>query len=546
MPTINFRGKHYVENHHLIVPYSELKPVPENGLSPIPSLNDNVIVHGDNLRALKALLPVYEGRVKCIYIDPPYNTGNEGWQYNDAVNSPFHREWLGQVVGIDDMERHDKWLCMMMPRLKLLRQMLREDGVIFISIDDNEVHHLRLLMDEVFGADNFVANIAWEKRYTRSNNAKLFYSLKDYILVYRRSSELTNLRDPRNDKSDGIYKNPDNDDRGLWTSASYVNPATKEKRPNLVYPIINPFTNTPVEHPTHAWKYEPSEHERHVRENRLWWGKDGNAKYPRLKVFLSESDGGLVPVDFWDYESSGTTDDAGFELKKIFGEMVFDTPKPTKLIKRILKLVTSPTNNDIILDSFAGSGTTAHAVLDLNKEDGGNRKFVLIEMEEYANSLTAERVRRVIAGVPDAKNKRLREGLGGTFSYFELGKPFDIEALFAENNDELPDYINFARLIFYWATGAEFDEARVDRTINYIGESPEHHVFLYYAQDWDYLMNTGLTLDMLKTLPFGGTKKRLVYAPSCFVDDHYLRQYGVEFLRLPYEIYKYKGRRDAN
>jgi adenine-specific DNA-methyltransferase len=232
------------------------------------------------------------------------------------------------------------------------------------------------------------------------------------------------------------------------------------------------------------------------------------------------------------------------ELKEILGKQVFNYPKPAGLIKELLRQTTS--TNDIILDSFAGSGTTAQAVLDLNKEDGGNRRFVLIEMEDYADSLTAERVRRVIKGIPTIKNPTLQEGLGGTFSYFQLGKPFDAQAMFAQINGDLPSYENLARYVFYTATGAEFDESHIQRDMHYIGESQHYHVFLYYAPEWDYLMNTGFTLDMLRKLPFGRDKERLVYAPSGYVDDEYLRGANVRFLRLPYEIYRYQGRKHAN
>ena len=391
MPWLQFKGRVFVENHHLSVPYHELRAIRSKGLSERASLHDNLIVHGDNLAALKALLPTYHGKVKCVYIDPPYNTGNEGWAYNDNVNSPMMRHWFGKVVDREDLTRHDKWCCMMYPRLQLLRELMRDDGVIFVSCDNNESAHLRLLMDEIFGENNFLADIAWEKRYTRSNNAKLFYSLKDTILVYRRHETLTLLREPRTRKSDRGYKNPDNDHRGPYITSSYVNPATREERPNLVYPIRNPVTGQLVEHASHAWKYSKDTHDAHVKAHLLWWGRKGQAKYPRLKVF--QNDEGLVPIDLWNYKDSGTTDDAGNIIKQIFGSAVFDTPKPIQLLTRMLRLATPANDKDsIILDSFAGSGTTAHAVLALNEKDGGNRRFVLIECEEYADSITAERV----------------------------------------------------------------------------------------------------------------------------------------------------------
>lgn len=409
--------------------WGTLIPVPGEGVN--EDTTRNVFIEADNLDALKLLQKAYVGRVKLIYIDPPYNTGND-FVYRDDFREA-QEDYLrrtgqiseqGQFLSTNtkaDGRFHSNWLNMIYPRLRLARTLLREDGLIFVSIDDNEVHNLRAVMDEVFGPENFIANIAWEKRYTRSNNARLFYSLKDSIIVYRSSATVGLLREARTEKSDAIYKNPDEDERGEWTSSSYVNPATKAQRPNLVYPITNPNTGEVVEHPTHAWKYEPAEHERHVREKRLWWAKDGRAKYPRLKVFLSESDGGLVPIDLWDYQSSGTTDDGGAEVKELFSEAVFDNPKPTKLLKRIMKLVTSSEDQDIVLDFFAGSASTAHAIMSLNSEDGGNRQFVLVQVPEETpatsparklgfktiSSVASERIRRAGKKIQTAVDGRL-------------------------------------------------------------------------------------------------------------------------------------------
>ena len=450
MPTLDFKGKQHIYAHHLTVPYRPLVPDPKRSLK-AKGADGNLIIHGDNLEALKALIPRYAGRVKCVYIDPPYNTGHEGWSYNDKVNSPLMQEWLKRNGQVDreDMERHDKWLCMMWPRLQLLKELLADDGTIFISIDDNELHHLRMTMDEIFGEENFVACISWEKRYTRSNNAKMFTSVVDHLIVYRRTPTLDFMREPRNDKSDAIYDNPDDDPRGAWTSVSYVNPATRDQRPNLVYEITNPFTGENVSHPTNAWKFEYSEHARHVSEDRLWWGKEGKLKYPRLKKFLSEVSEGLVPVDLWKHDDTGTTDEGSKQLEDILGRGEFENPKPTRLVERIVRLACG--RNDIVLDSFAGSGTTAHAVLALNREDGGNRKFVLIECEDYADTVTAERVRRVIRGVRKARDPALRTGLGGSFSWCTLGPPVSIEAML--NGEALPSWPALAAWLLHTASG---------------------------------------------------------------------------------------------
>jgi adenine-specific DNA-methyltransferase len=389
-----------------------LRPCPEDGVN--FDTTENLIIEGDNLEVLKLLQKSYLGKVKMIYVDPPYNTGND-FIYPDDYSESL-RTYLEYTRQVDaqgkkfstnteaDGRFHSKWLNMMYPRLYLARNLLREDGLIFLTIDDGEVSNLRLLMNEIFGEENFLAAIAWEKRYTRSNNARLFYSLKDTIVVYRTSEAVSLLREARTAKAKEIYSNPDNDRRGPWTSSSYVNPARKEDRPNLVYPIRKPLSSEIVEHPTHAWKYEPKEHQRHVREELLWWGRNGDAKYPCLKNFLSEMTEGLVPVDIWDYQSTGTTDEGGLEVKELFGEAVFDNPKPSRLVQRMLDLTTTSDESAIVMDFFAGSGSTGHAVLNANSADAGNRRFVLVQLpeptgrEDYPTiaDVCKERVRRVI------------------------------------------------------------------------------------------------------------------------------------------------------
>ena len=419
---------------------------------------------------------------------PTVQHGQRGLGLNDNVNSPVIREWLGKAVGKEDetLDWHERWLCIMYPRLVLLRQFLREDGIIFVNLDDTESAFCRLLLDELFGIANRLAIVAWEKRYTRSNNAKMFYSVKDTLLVYRKTEAVSFLREARTEKPNSIYKNPDDDPRGAWTSASYVNPATKELRHNLVYPILNPFTGKEVEHPTHAWKFELDEHRRHVEGKRLWWGKSGTARYPRLKVFPKQENAGLVPVDIWNHEDSGTTDEGGGEVKAIFGSAVFENPKPTKLLHRILQLATGP--GDLVLDSFAGSGTTGHAVLSLNKQDRGNRRFILVEMEpKIARDITAERVRRVAQGYKNAKGESV-DGLGGGFRYCELGEP-----LFDESGKirETVSFADLARHVYFTETGEPLPRERVTKS-PFIGECRSVGIYLLFngilgdksAQGW--------------------------------------------------------------
>ncbi len=377
----------------------------------------NLFVEGDNLEALKLLQESFLGQVKMIYIDPPYNTGNDFVYADDfsqkasdfferSLQSDEHGQKL--VANPEASGRfHSDWLSMMLSRLRMARNLLHDEGLIFISIDDGEVANLRKCCDEVFGESNFVAQIAWEKRYTRSNNAKRFYSLKDTIIVFRKSEQLEEIKEARTEKADANYRNPDGDPRGPWTTSSYVNPATKAARPNLVYAIKNPNTGEMVEHPTHAWKFGQSEHEAHVSDDRLWWGADGSAQYPRLKLFLSEQSKGMVPIDVWDYKSSGTTDEGGAEIKELFGAAVFDTPKPTKLIKRMLGIATKPNSEDIVLDFFAGSASTAAAVMSQNAEDGGNRRVISVQVAELcgAGSVASEHGFETVAEI---SKQRLR------------------------------------------------------------------------------------------------------------------------------------------
>lgn len=539
MPSLHFKGKSYVQNYHLAVKYHQLLPKPKKSLTDDVSLNDNLIVNGDNLLALKALLPIYAGRVKCIYIDPPYNTGNERWAYNDNVNSPMMQEWLGKVVDREDLTRHDKWLCMMMPRLKILRDMLSDDGVIFVSIDDNEVHHIRMLMDEVFGEDTLLSEFVWHSRQNVDSRTLNGVSIDhEYILCYGRSS-YNRIRGKEIDTSK--YKNPDKDSRGPWMSSSLDGLATKEERPNLHYPIINPETGLKYHpSPENGWRFQKSTIAQLLSENRILWPKNPKSK-PRFKRYLNErlSDyTGFSSILDVDFTVQGTR-----ELRGIMEQETIKFPKPVSLVNELIKQ--STTENSIILDSFAGSGTTAHAVLDLNEEDGGNRKFVLIECEDYADKITAERVRRVIKGVPNAKDERLKNGLGGSFSYFELGDAIDIDGMLSGEN--MPPYNELARYVFYTATGEEFDVNKVNEKNSFIGESKNYLVYLFYKPDVEYLKETALNLELAKDLgPFKG-KKRLVFAPVKYLDlneTEFLTKHGIEdieYCQIPFEIFRFMG-----
>ena len=534
MPRLQFKGKVFVENLHLGVPYHELTPVRGKGFSKPVSLHDNLIVHGDNLAALKALLPTYHGKVKCIYIDPPYNTGNEGWAYNDRVNSPMMKDWLGKEVDRDDLTRHDKWCCMMLPRLKLLRELLRDDGAIFVSIDDNEVHRLRCLMDEVFGEENFLTTVIWQKVFSPKNTARHFSEDHDFVLVYARDAEQwkPNLMERPTGATDR-YRNPDGDERGPWSSSDLT---ARNYYSQGTYEVASPSGRTFRPSVGNYFRVSPNNFKALDDDGRIWWGKNGNAM-PRLKRYLSEVKSGVVPQTLWHHADVGHTQAAKKELVSVLNfersEDVFNTVKPTTLIDRVLRIATD--KDSIVLDSFAGSGTTGHAVLALNKEDGGERRFILVECEEYADAITAERVRRVIKGVPSAKDESLREGLGGTFSYFKLGKAMRKESML--DRDKLPSYERLAAYIFFTATGEEFDAAKMRPQRHFIGRSRNYDVFLIYTDDFEQLKDLALTMDVARK--FSRVERpKLVFAPTKYLDREFLHQYGITFQQLPFEIYE--------
>jgi len=404
----------------------------------------HVFIEGENLEVLKLLYRSYFGRVKMIYIDPPYNTGND-FVYPDDYADPL--EHYLRITGQKDAEGnlltsnpetsgryHSAWLSMMYPRLFIARQLLREDGVIFVSIDDNEVHNLRMLMNEVFGEENFVASVVWQKRTSPANDAKWFSSDHDYLLVYAKDREQWRPnRLPRNERQTGYYKNPDGDPRGPWNSATYTCNKSREQRPNLYYPVTNPNTGEEIlPKPTAVWKCSREEHLRHVEEGLLYWGVDGKARMPRLKVFLSDA-GDVVPRSVWLSSDVGHTQEAMEEFRRLVPDIRFDTPKPTRLMDRILRLSTDASAPDIVLDFFAGSGAVAQAVLALNREHGGSRRFVAVQLPEplpepggldsgkrqgTIADIGRERIRRVIA--------RMRQAESGTLDISERETPEDL------------------------------------------------------------------------------------------------------------------------
>lgn len=367
-----------------------LRPSPEDSSS--FETSENVFIEGDNLEVLKVLQKAYIGMVKLIYIDPPYNTGNDFVYPDDFAESiQTYLQYTSQAdaqgrkfsTNTDtDGRFHSKWLSMMYPRLFLARNLLRDDGVIFVTIDDTELAHLKLIMSEIFGDENFVAQIEWQKRYTRSNNTNEFTSVIDHILVYRKSPAFSPNLLPRDEEADARYSNPDDDPRGPWKAIPFLNPLSPEERPNLAYEITNPFTKKVIKPTRKAWRSEKSVFEQLSRDNRIWWGKEGTAEMPNVKRFLSEVKQGITPINFWAHDFADNTDVANREVNELLGDKVFDTPKPTRLIRRMLDVATEPTAGHLVLDFFAGSASTGDAVLRQNAEDGGNRRYILVQLPE--------------------------------------------------------------------------------------------------------------------------------------------------------------------
>lgn len=639
MPILDWLGKDKVVNHHLDVPYHVLEreySFDEKGKHDEDNGSENMIIHGDNLLALKSLLPKYENGIDCIYIDPPYNTGKENWVYNDNVNDPRIVKWLGQVVGAEgeDLSRHDKWLCMMYPRLKLLQRLLSPKGVIFISIDDNEQAVLKMLCNEIFGIDCFVANISWQRTYSPRNDKKGISAETEYILVYGKNPGWNPKKLPRTEKMNSVYKNPDND-YTLWRTSDAFAPSAATHQ-GMVYAIQHPITGEMI-YPYNGacWPLEQSSMYEQISEWAHYEYKDlqddeqraavcgvavdeirkgvkaivlaeslessrekgleiiRRGQWPKFfftkggyggiarKTYLDDSKGKVI-TNFWPFIDVGHTDGAKKELKNIFDEKIFDTPKPSTLIERIIRISTG--DDSIILDSFAGSGTTAHGVLNVNKA-GGNRKFILVELGDYAESTTAERVKRVISGyskdeefvlydeeiteknlskgaeilekakeiAKDAKNsgeyssvkqpkiddghlrvvaikkaKDQEPGIPGNFSYYELGEPLIIDGLLNENVgvDKIREYVYFTETKQQLSLDKE-DEPYL------LGQYTGNAYYFYYRKD----NLTTLDRDFLHTVK---TKAEwyVIYADLCTLSERELEKYHITFKKIPRDISK--------
>lgn len=515
MPVLDWLGKDKVVNHHLDVPFHFLNKKFSVGSS------DNKIIHADNLFALKSLLPSYEGRVKCIYIDPPYNTGNEGWIYNDAVNDPQIKRWLGQVVGKEgeDFTRHDKWLCMMYPRLRLMQKLLSDDGAIFISIDDNEQANLKLICDEIFGANNFIANIAVINNFKGRSDDKFIATAHESFLIYRKENFLTNgvpipeeyIKEYRLEDEHGKYRLQGLRKRGANSR--------REDRPNMFYPFFYDEASgvLSVDELPESIKILPYLSD--GSDGRWRWGKDtarerldeliaqkvrGRDEYDIFqKDYLGERR--VKPKSFW--SGAEFSSEAGtLALKSILGKGIFSTPKPVGIVEYILQQATD--KDSIVLDAFAGSGTTAHAVINLNAQDGGNRKFILIEIMDYAEKITAERVRRV----------------GGEFEFYELGEPlFDADDFINKKipRRQLFDYVYFSE------TGKDYVASAEE---NLLGVDEDTAYYFFDGAELNY--------DLLAKIKTRATAY-VIYADNCTLSEKFLDDKRITFKKIPSDVRRY-------
>ena len=562
MPTLNWIGKDKVVNHHNEVPFRVLEKqytfgdVPDSG---------NMIIHGDNLEALKALLPKYEGRIKCIYIDPPYNTGNEGWVYNDNVNDPHIKKWLGQVVGteVEDLTRHDKWLCMMYPRLVLLQRLLSDDGVIFISIDDNEQASLRFLCDEIFGRDNFVSQLTIESGEVFGTKAahvnKTFVKVKDYVVVYKGRSKDNIIRQPLYDSTRELF---DTHYSKIYINGQVTSLLDYLKRQTRILELFDKFSLKFKKENISLLMSLSEEFKDYIYNeisDKLYADQPYNAEIPAeiLEKYKSgeyfEYDGRIlfktksntIRMLICFADSVMTSDDYiplfgrctlrgdlwkgfHFDMRNIDDEAKVsfkNAKKPVRLIRQLIKWLNC--KDCIVLDSFAGSGTTAHAVLNLNKQDGGNRKFILCEMMDYAETITAERVRRVMSGYGEGSNAV--EGTGGSFDFYELGTTiFDNQTELL--NDEA-DTEQIRQYVWYAETHTAY-KADPNRSNPYLLGT---HNFTDYYFYYEPKEETVLDWNFLQTLK-QRAEQYIIYADRCLLAQEEMQRMNIVFKKIPRDI----------
>lgn len=534
-------------NHHQEVPYRVLEHkygFRDGKPSAVETGSGNLIIHGDNLLALKTLLPKYQGKVNCIYIDPPYNTGNEKWVYNDNVNEPHIKKWLGEVVGTEgeDLSRHDKWLCMIYPRMVLLHKLLSDNGVIFISIDDNEYANLKILCDEIFGQKNFVCSFIWQKK-TGAADARGIATITEYILCYCKNIQLAASIFKNNDAAFDVKRYRYKDEFFAERGAFYYDTLDRGSirySDTLNYPIIAPngdiiYPNGRKEFVNDGWTWKWS-------KEKVEWGlnngfitisespKSKNGWVVKYKIYLNvDNEGNKInkSVPFKNLITDILNADAASLMKRLFSSKVFDYSKPVELISFLLSTI-QLNEGSIILDSFAGSGTTGHAVLNLNK-DGVNRKFILIEMEDYAESVTSERIRRVINGYGEG-NKSVK-GTGGAFDYYELGEPLfgdDGNLNEAIGEDKIREYI------FFSETQQSLPE-RDPMNKYFLGNVFDTAYYFYYTPN----ALTTLNHETLRQIVKQRAEQYIIYADTCTLTEEEMRLLGVIYKKIPRDIKRF-------
>ena len=494
------------------VPYRLLREVPELGAGDPAS--GNMLIQGDNLEALKALLPFYAGQVKCIYIDPPYNTRSAFEHYDDNLE-------------------HAQWLAMIYPRLVILRELLAEDGSIWVSIDDNEGHYLKVTMDEVFGRRNFVANVVWQKKYAPSNDAIWLSNNHDHILIFAKNRTVWRPRKlPRTSKENDAYKNPDDDPRGPWKAGDYTCAKSATERPNLYYRIIQPNTGEEIwPKRTRVWGYGEEVYHEHEKQGLIWWGKTGQNKVPAFKRHLTTvEDDGIVPQTIWPWNEVGHTQDGRKEQLALMGREPFGTPKPEALMRQIIEIGTSP--GEIVLDSFLGSGTTAAVAHKMG------RRYIGIEMGDHAGTHCVPRLRKVIDGEQGGISQAVGWQGGGGFRYFRLGPPvFDQDGLVCPDID----FPTLAAHIWFSEVHAPWSQAGSSGTV--LGIDGGRAIALLYngiLKDRSVAGGNVLTRATLgiirQDLPQDFTGPLLVYGERCILSEATLKREGITFKQTPYDV----------
>ncbi|MBI2779628.1 MAG: site-specific DNA-methyltransferase [Gammaproteobacteria bacterium] len=506
MPILDWLNKGEAVKTARHVPYRLLQGV--KNLSYGDADTENMLIQGDNLEALKALLPLYAGKVKCIYIDPPYNTKSAFEHYDDNLE-------------------HSQWLCMMYPRLELLRELLSEDGSIWVSIDDNEAHYLKVMMDEVFGRRNFIANVVWQKKYAPANDAIWFSDNHDHIHIYAKNKTVWRPNKlSRSEKSNSAYKNPDDDSRGPWKSGDYTCAKSADERPNLYYPIIHPVTGEEIwPKRTRVWAYSKDAYEEHKAKDLLWWGTNGKSKVPAFKRHLSTvADDGVVSQTIWLWGDVGHTQDGRKEQLTLVNSEPFGTPKPEKLIEQIIAIATN--TNELVLDSFLGSGTTAAVAHKMN------RRYIGIEMGEHAETHCQPRLKKVVDGEQGGISKSVEWQGGGGFHFYRLGP-----TVFDEFGAIRPD-IRFAELaahVWYLETHTPWSKRSKSPLLGV--HNGTAYYLLYNGVLGDRRPQGGnvLTGPVLAELPEHDGPK-VIYGESSRLGTARLQSESITFKQIPYDV----------